>query len=233
MPGVDLDDPKYDHGLLQRIRMPVSQGHKEQGRVQGKAAGLHKKVDLEREPETDSLLESMVENTGSLDLDDQGYWDYHGHSSGMIFLQRMREQFGDMMGEADGQGTPFLKTRPWTGVIESPKSSGSSPMESNLPNTHDLPSKPCGRELCESTLDEACALFRFVHQPSFYTLFDRIYDVPSDQWGNEENAFLPLLYIVMAVGCLFAKSEKSKLYQEGYKDAIDHGCVLIRNPLIL
>lgn len=60
---------------------------------------------------------------------------------------------------------------------------------------------------------------RFVHEPSFWESFNRIYDTPSEQFSNEENSFLPLLYIVMAVGCLFS----DELDLAGYEGAIGQG----------
>lgn len=179
--------------------------------------------------EKDSLLESMVENTGSLDLDDQGHWDFHGHSSGIVFLRRMREQFGDLMGSTEFGATAFLKKRrAQSHVFESPRSTtGESPLDSNLPNTHDLPPRECAKQLCSNCLNDACALMRFVHQPTFYASFDRIYNTPPENFGNEENSFLPLLYVVLALGCLFGKDEASNLEQKGYESAIDQGYVRI------
>ena len=176
--------------------------------------------------EKDSLLESMVENTGLLDIDDQGYWDFHGHSSGLVFLQRMREQFGDLMGKTEGDSMPFMKSRSPMSLsqqFESPKSSVDSPMDPALPHTQDLPTRDCARKLCEYALDDACAIMRFVHQPTFYAMFDRVYDVTPENYGNDENRFLPLLYSALALGCLFAKAETSILQIEGYESAMDQG----------
>lgn len=182
--------------------------------------------------EKDSLLESMVENTGSLDLDDQGHWDFHGHSSGIVFLRRLRAQFGDLMGNNEGRATAFLKSRrAQPQVFGSPRSAtGESPTDSSLPNTHDLPSRDCAKQLCSTCLNDACALMRFVHQPTFYASFDKIYNTPPENFGHEENSFLPLLYMVLALGCLFGKDEASNLEQKGYESAIDQGYV-ITQPL--
>src|SRR6201999_3412992 len=57
----------------------------------------------------DDHLESMVRSTGQLDLDEQGNIEYHGHSSGLTFVRRMRESLGDVMGP-EGKGTPFIKS---------------------------------------------------------------------------------------------------------------------------
>ena len=221
---MDLNDSKYD---VEPVQVSAEE-HEDGG---GNDRGSHKlttKSDCPGDVEKDSMLESMVKNTGSLDLDDRGFWDFHGHSSGLVFIRRMREQFGDMMGETEGQGTPFVNPRssvPVSFVFDSPSSAGDSPLESNMPNTHGLPPKKCARLLAEATLTEACAIFRFIHQPTFWALFERIYEIPPDQYGNEENRFLPLLYMALAVGCLFAKHEQSKLRYEGYENAIDQGSI--------
>lgn len=101
-------------------------------------------------------------------------------------------------------------------------------MDSNLPNTHDLPSRECAKQLCSVSLNDACALMRFVHQPTFYASFDKIYNTPPESFGNAENSFLPLFYVVLALGCLFGKDEASRLEQMGYQSAIDQGYVFPR-----
>ncbi len=227
---MDLDDPNYELGMGQRMPPVVKQETKPMDFTQV-MPGILPRIPQTNPPpnadaEKDSLLESMVESTGLLDIDDQGYWDFHGHSSGLVFLRRMRETFGDLMGKTEGAGMPFMKSRSPMSLsqpIESPKSLADSPMDSNLPNTQDLPSRACARKLCEYALDDACALMRFVHQPTFYAMFDRVYDVAPEHFGNDENRFLPLLYSALALGCLFAKAETSILQIEGYESAIDQG----------
>lgn len=172
-----------------------------------------------------SMLESMVHNTGSLDLDDRGHWNFHGGSSGIVFLQALRDQLGDLMGQAEGYGMPFLKTRTLSSPINTPKSAGSGATSSNadLPNKDDLPPRDCAVLLSQCALDDACALMRFVHQPTFWAKFERAYNTPSDQYGDNEMRFLPLLYSVVALGALFAKAERSELQTWGYENAIDQG----------
>ena len=224
LPDADLNDPNFDAGVPQRMHVPGSPSEQQHTSAQSLSGASFGRSTHGVDTEMDPMLESMVQRTGSLDLDDQGHWDFHGHSSGLVFLRRMREQFGDLMGGTEGTGLPFQKnTRSMPQGLDSPRSSVCSPNESSLPNTHDLPPKECGRELCQNALDDACALMRFVHQPTFYQLFDRIYDTPPETFGNEDNKFLPLLYLVMALGCLFGRGERSKLEIKGYEGAIDQG----------
>ncbi len=113
-------------------------------------------------------------------------------------------------------------------VFDSPRSTTASPKTASPKEIHasitaDLPSKEIAQDLVSNTLDDACALMRFLHRPTFDRMFDRIYDLPAEEYGNEENRFLPMLYAVLAVGTLFAKTEQSELHQQGYETAIDQG----------
>lgn len=159
-----------------------------------------------------------MDNSGCLDRDDQGHWDYHGHTSGIIFVRRLRKQLG-------ATDIPITRPRAMSHMLESPNSASvsDSPQDALLSPTHDLPPRAVASRLCHNALDDACALMRFVHEPSFYASLERIYDLSPDQYTNEENSFLPLLYIVMAVGCLFSDDGAGTLDVAGYEGAIGQG----------
>ena len=173
----------------------------------------------------DAQLSSMIETTGQLEIDERGHWDFHGGSSGAVFLQQMREQFDGLLGnDTKAPFLPRLPPRtPTLALLESPRSSAESPFESGLPNTLDLPSKEVALHLCANALDCACALLRIVHVPSFYEMFDRIYDTPPENFGTEENRSLPLLYSVLALGCLFMEGSDKVPEDLSYKEGIDQG----------
>lgn len=177
------------------------------------------------EGEKDSMLESMVANTGLLDLDDEGNWDFHGHSSGRVFLRKMREQFGDLMGQEnpESKSSPFMNYKSRSGSASSPRSAVESPMDPKPAFTYDLPSKNCALLLSGNALDDAGAIVRLVHQPTFYAMLDRVYDTPNEELGDKENRFVPLLYTVIALGALFSTAEQSELQTNGYGNAIDQG----------
>ena len=174
-------------------------------------------------------LRSMIESTGQLDIDESGNFDFHGGSSGAVFVRRMRERFGDLLGgEHSGPFLPRLpRLKPLGSLYDSPRSSIESPLEAGIPNTMDLPPREIAKVLCENSLNCACALLRFVHQPTFYRMFDRIYDIPPENFGDEENRFLPLLYVVLALGCMFYSPSLSNI-QDGsapnsYESCISEG----------
>jgi len=178
--------------------------------------------------EKDAQLRSMIESTGQLDLDESGHWDFHGGSSGTVFVRRMREQFGGLLG--NDHNAPLFPRVPRPSMLattfDSPRSSTESPMENGLPNTLDLPSREVAKALCHDSLERACSLLRFVHQPSFYEMVDKIYDIPPESFGDSENLFLPLLYVVLALGCMFHSEpheNQNAPAQSSYKAGIDQG----------
>lgn len=173
--------------------------------------------------EQDAQLRSMIESTGQLDLDERGHWDFHGGSSGAVFVKRLREQFGSLLGSPNLLPKPPSAQMPPT--FDSPRSSADSPYDFSLPNTMDLPPRDVALALCEDSLHCACCLLRFVHEPSFYEMFNRIYSLSPGSFGNEEHTFLPLLYMALALGCMFSSepSDSTDPDRKKYKSSMDQG----------
>ncbi|KAL8952094.1 MAG: hypothetical protein Q9222_001962 [Ikaeria aurantiellina] len=224
LPDVNLDDPKYGALKSQPTHVPIKQERYSPSRgISGSFDTSQDDNLVSGDTDKDSLLESMVHEAGSLDLDDQGHWDFYGQSSGLMFLRRIREQFGDLLGNTDQNSIPLMRSSHLTNRLASPRSASNSPMDFNSSNRHGLPHRECARKLCSCALDDAASLLRFVHQPTFYTMFDRVYDTPPEKLNPEDQKFLPLLFAVVALGCLFAKAEESVLQNYGYQSAIDQG----------
>lgn len=234
-PNIDLTDPNFEAVVAQQQRATMGgMGHQVQMQSESvRSEGSRPGTSDHGTDEDDSgaQLRSMIETTGQLEIDDRGHWDFHGGSSGAVFLKRMREQFTGLLGE--DLKAPFLprfgsaNTHPQAfSVIESPRTSGDSPMEAGLPNVVDLPSKQEALQLVDKALNCACALLRFVHHPSYYKMFHRIYDTPVESFGDEENKFLPLLYVTLALGCMFVDDKgKEGDTEVSYREGIDKGYV--------
>ncbi|TVY82136.1 Activator of stress genes 1-like protein [Lachnellula suecica] len=217
LPNIDLNDPNIEAAVQQR------QAGSAKEFLLGGPGGRTSDMAAEE----DAQLSSMIESTGQLDLDDSGHWDFHGGSSGTVFVKRMREQFGGLLPQASSG--PFLPKlpRPYpAALMDSPRSSSNSPADGNLPNTADLPSKETAKILCDHALNTACSLLRFVHQPTFYVMFERIYETPVESFGNEEHQYLPLLYVVLALGCMFDRTSEND--DQTYRVGIDHGLKYFR-----
>lgn len=96
-------------------------------------------------------------------------------------------------------------------------------MGSGMPKTSELPLKRSALLLSGNALDDAGAILRVVHQPSYYTMLHRIYDTPYERFGDAEHKFLPLLYGVLALGALFARAEQTELQIDGHRNATERG----------
>jgi hypothetical protein len=167
----------------------------------------------------DSHLEAMVKATGQLDLDEEGNWDYQGHSSGLSFMRGLR-QFDDMF-QIPSDRSPSIKHRTMSQDSPSP-TSFSMAGSTTLPAGVVLPSREEARTLCDNAIIEYSAMLRVVHLPTFYQQLDRLYDTAPENYGNAENSFLPLLYAILALGKLFSEHE-SGIDAAGYDALTDEG----------
>jgi len=217
LPNVNLNDPNIDT-LIQ----------KRQADAKDNISSDEKPVEVRNTSDDEAQLKSMIQSTGELELDDSGNWNFNGGSSGIVFMGRMREQFGSLLG--DYHGKPFLprlpRPKPPLGpMYDSPRSAIDSPMDVGIPNTLDLPPRDIALALCVNSLECGCSLMRFVHQPTFYEMFNRMYTIPPENFEDEENRFLPLLYVVLALGCMFHVEplEEHESDATGYRSGIDQG----------
>lgn len=225
LPNIDLNDPNLDASLA-AAQLSATSNQPSLAPTPPQRAQSPNAAETIIEGDEEAKLQSMIESTGQLDIDDRGHWDFHGGSSGAVFLRRMREQFPGLLGEPRTPG--FLPRPPMpigiTTNYDSPNSYD-SPIEPGVPNTADLPSRETARILCTNAINCACALMRLLHVPTFWESFDKIYDNQPEDFGDEENRFLPLLYVVCATGCMFTElpEEVDRLEWTAYKVGIDRG----------
>ncbi|KIW72945.1 hypothetical protein PV04_01103 [Phialophora macrospora] len=126
---------------------------------------------------------------------DDGYQGYSGDRS---FIQRMRE------------------IRNWAGAEvhrRLRRSDGQLPRlfepDYGLAATAYLPSKERSQTLIEAALD-AYSLTPILHRPTIDYSWNVVYSIESSQYTANELRFLPLLYAVLALGCLFAQADAQK-----------------------
>ncbi|KAH8156648.1 hypothetical protein CIB48_g11596 [Xylaria polymorpha] len=214
MPDVDLNDPDLDPAVQQEFRM------REQARQ--KAASAQKK-DQAKPPISEGQLQSMVSSAGQLDLNESGDYDFHGTSSGSVFFKQMKKHFRTLLGR-DYQ-IPFMPRPPRPSIVtalDSPRPSPGSPWAAT-PNSfvHNLPPKPRAVALCSESLDNATCLLRIVHKPTFYSMLDKLYEKPNDEFGIEDKRNLALAYSAMALGCMYNVADQGMTNSPPYKKSID------------
>lgn len=101
LPNANLDDPNIDVAVTQRDHTTMKQEMQPLPSSQSKPWIPLQKDEEISSREKDPMLESMVSNAGSLDLDDEGNLDFQGHSSGRMFLSKMRSQLGELIGKPE------------------------------------------------------------------------------------------------------------------------------------
>ncbi|KFA65461.1 hypothetical protein S40285_00491 [Stachybotrys chlorohalonatus IBT 40285] len=216
LPDVDLADPDLDPAIQQEFH------NREKARAT-QVAKPRPSPSVGLPEQSDAKISSMIDSIGQLDMDDKGGWDFHGISSGAVFLKRMKEHFRGMLGPVSK--TPFLprSDRP-VGLanLDSPSPGGNSPF-STVSTYHELPSKEVARKLCHYSLSCATCLVRIVHVPSFYEKLDRLYDQSLDNLNSEDTHFLGLVYSILALGCMYNTLQDPVAEKEAYKAATEEG----------
>jgi hypothetical protein len=220
LPNLDVDNPNLDANTLSKLRLPSTEAQTVIQPGVGTSDTATRSLP-HTGTEKDVALETVLEATGQLDLDGLGNWSYHGHGSSSAFIRRLGEQFGNISDSGVGKNT-VLRLRSMPQIRESPGSSDDQSCKSSMQDSVPLPPRDVALDLTSSALNEACTILRFIHQPSFYSMFDRLYLVDPEQYGYEENKFLPLLYAVIAVGYLFSNSERAYF---GSAHAVSEGSV--------
>lgn len=159
---------------------------------------------------TGEHLESMMDGRGRLLLNPKSA-TYYGGGSSLAFLQRTYELFS--------QNSPPIGPI----NLELPQSTfsdlfdghfwdkSSTQIEISPPEI--LPPRRITLELLGVFFRNANHLFQFLHEPSFRSQVDRIYDLDPLDFGELDHDFLPLFHSVIAVGYLF----NHKMHQK-------HGC---------
>jgi hypothetical protein len=136
---------------------------------------------------------------------ESGEAGYQGYSGDRSFIQRMRE------------------VRNWAGAEvhrRLRRSEGQLPRlfepDYGLAATTYLPSKERSRILIEAAL-ESHSLLPTLHRPTFDYSWNVVYSIESSQYTADEVRFIPLLYAVLALGCLFAQADTQKPSRDNAK----------------
>jgi hypothetical protein len=144
----------------------------------------------------------MIEATGRIDIDGRGRCDYLGDFAGLAFLNRISERCSELLDRDPKNG---IFSNLFAPQARAPPDLGMGLLPLGPTRTDLLPSKGTARLLTNVALQDACCLMRFVHQPSFDKSLDRIYDVPPETYTPQDEAFLPLLYLTLALGQLYSR----------------------------
>lgn len=224
MPQVNLDDPEEVAALL--AQPANSLGQAIHGTADDQRALRPDAVATDESAETTANAARrmpLVENVGQLDLTATGEYDFHGMSSGAAFLSRITQQFPGLL-RYDSR-MPFLPQpgRPY------PAKSFDLPGHTAFPLGHisdgfsPVPPKPFAHDLCEYSFSRATCILRVVHAPSFWRMFDKLYEERPQSYTPEERRFVGLLFSVMALGSMYDVDENDPTNPDHYAVAMERG----------
>lgn len=220
-PNLDLDDPHLDTTVLSKLQLPIS-NMRSLASTGAKLPESHQTPHCHASSEQDANLATVLEETGRLALDNMGDWSYQSHGSSAAFVRRLGERFANMSDLSIEDKTTNLRLRGTPDIFESANHLMNPAFEDSSHEFISLPPREIAIELATSALNEACALFNFVHKPSFFSMLEEVYLLNPAQYTDKEHRFLPLLYAVLALGYLFSCNEQVR---SGYTHAISEGYV--------
>jgi hypothetical protein len=145
-----------------------------------------------------SSSENTLEYATTQQAIDQGETGYRGYSAESAFMQHMKEKLG---------AWPGVNINHRVGCRDKVAPSLFEP-DKKLANQASLPPKKRALELIEAALDSH-ELLQVVHRPSFDESVHVLYSLSPQEYSIEEMRHLPLVYALMALGCLFTEPNVS------------------------
>lgn len=160
-----------------------------------------------------ALLETMVEATGQLSIDERGNCDYCGNIAGLTLIRRIRERCDALLeGSKDDQASQSPESfRPVSSPVRSPSMS-----EDSRP-CYTLPPRDVALHHIATAFTCALPLSRFIHEPSFYARFERFYIERQEMSyvsALSDIRFEALLNELFGLGILFSTDPQSGIAAE-------------------
>ncbi|PYH43372.1 Zn(II)2Cys6 transcription factor [Aspergillus saccharolyticus JOP 1030-1] len=122
---------------------------------------------------------------------------HHGSSGERSFIERLKIEFGDW---------PNIEFESRLRVKEriAPRLFLLGPQRNLSIKLAALPPHERAEPLVNRALD-AHLLYHALHRPTFASVFRLLYSLDKEDYGETEKSHIPLLYALMAVGCLFER----------------------------
>ncbi|RAH51082.1 uncharacterized protein BO95DRAFT_437890 [Aspergillus brunneoviolaceus CBS 621.78] len=162
------------------------------------------------QPDTPEVMHEVDREEGRLEA------RHHGSSGERSFIERLKLELGDSPG-IDFESKSRVKERlaPRLFLLGAPNclSRTSAP----------LPQRERAQILVNQALD-AHLLYNALHRPTFTSVFQLLYSLDREVYRETEINHFPLLYSLMAVGCLFEKHNEHHP-AEPLGGSLAEGCV--------
>lgn len=128
----------------------------------------------------------------------QGEARFGFSSADRAFIERLKAELGDWPG-ADFDSRLHIREKPGEKLFQP---------ANPAPRVVRLPPRVRAEHLINIALD-ASVLYHVVHRPTFDSAFELLYSLDRSDYGEGELRHIPLVYALMALGCLFEKIGES------------------------
>ncbi|KAH7028769.1 fungal-specific transcription factor domain-containing protein [Microdochium trichocladiopsis] len=163
---------------------------------------------------------SLFQDFAQLNLvDDGGESDFYGLSSSAAFLSRITQELPELT-RYDSR-IPFLPHASLPSIAWTPALAG-VPWQSSYDHSR-LPDRETARVLCQYAFDCGSCLLRTVHVPSFFAMFDKLYQTRPSIYTTAERRFVGLLFAVMALGAMYDIDENDPTNPDHYEEGMEQG----------
>ena len=191
---------------------------------------LFASVNAFKSPDYDSLtpertndsvpLENMMEDEEQLTTVDRKTASFYGDASGFAFLQKTGQLVNEKTQNDQKDSEPSQATQTAiTKLFDSPLPDKQA-LDADVPVSRLLPSRESSSDLLKVVFTQVYPLLQFLHEPSFQSRTDRIYDIDPMDYDDSDHDFLPLLFSVIGLGFLFSKE---KHHRYGCRRAVTEG----------
>ena len=206
---VEVTDDILDELERDRDLAAPKAGSSRQGRSEHVATQTSRQPSKTRShsPIARTLLESMVEATGRLNMDEDGNYDYSGNSSGLLLVERIRQRCDSLLDRRMSIPHPGHLQRHHSGTPSSRSLSHSRGRQRPLAI---LPTWDVASKYLNIAFRDAFSLFNFIHKPSFEARLHEFYQARNAgiDFAGDDMRFEGLLYALFALAEQFAGSDE-------------------------
>lgn len=154
-------------------------------------------------------LDSMMDSYGQMTLNTNGsmHRDFYGAASGLAWIRKTGNYFNDSDEDAsdvtDGSADNDSAATQLFDAPLPPKSA----LRTGAEGAHSLPPRETATYLLDVIFKQVYPMFHFLWEEDFHEYTDRLYEVEPCQYTESDQSFLPLFYMVMALGYLFSREQ--------------------------
>jgi len=162
--------------------------------------------------ENQEKLDSMMDSYGQMTLNNNGgiERDFYGAASGLAWIQKARDYFGDSESSGSGDNEEAgAKNSATVQLFDAPLPPKDT-LSIDVPIPQLLPPRETTTKLLQVVFAQVYPLFHFLHEVDFQASTDRIYSRDPTEYNEADQSLLPLFNLVLGLGYIFSRDEHDK-----------------------